>query len=268
MDAVDAVAAPRGGTYADPLPEVRDAGRWLHPAEPEPDAGVRLFLLHHSGGGASMYRAWPAELGAAVACRAVQLPGRQERRREAPYTRLEPLVAALAKVVAQDWDGRPYAVFGHSMGALLGYRLTVELERRALPAPALLAVSGWAPTGFSAPAALSSDPLAALRLLGGLPAGVEADPELLAQAVRAMAADGAVCADHRDDGAVVGAPVVAYQGREDPLLAPGAMRAWSGRTAEFLGCRTFPGDHYYLRDHARALTADLSQSLSRYTATG
>ncbi|MFD6880384.1 MULTISPECIES: thioesterase II family protein [unclassified Streptomyces] len=248
-----------------PLPEVQGAARWLHPADAEPDCGVRLFLLHHSGGGASMYRDW-AGLLPSVACQAVQLPGRQERRREAPYTRLGPLAQALARVVSDELDGRPYAVFGHSMGALLGYRLTVELERRGLPAPALLAVSGWAPAGFSAPAVLSADPLEALRLLGGLPAAVEGDPEQLAAAVRAMGADAAVCADRPDDGAAVGCPVVAYRGREDPLLAPGAMRSWAGRTPEFLGCRTFPGDHFYLRSHARAVTADLAQLLPRYAA--
>ncbi|MFD9571902.1 thioesterase II family protein [Streptomyces sp. NPDC059982] len=260
---MDAPAAPRP---PGPLPEVQGAARWLHPADAEPDAGLRLFLLHHSGGGASMYREWPGQLPASVAVQAVQLPGRQERRREAPYTRLVPLAQALARVVSDELDGRAYAVFGHSMGALLGYRLTVELERRGLPGPALLAVSGWAPRGFSAPAALSADPLEALRLLGGLPPEVAADPELLAAAVRAMGADGAVCADHLDDGAAVGCPVVAYSGREDPLLAPEAMRSWAGRTPEFLGCRTFPGDHFYLRSHARAITADLAQLLPRYAA--
>ncbi|EFL20175.1 alpha/beta fold hydrolase [Streptomyces sp. C] len=261
---MDAVRAP--GPAPGPLPEVQGAARWLHPADAEPDAESRLFLLHHSGGGASMYREWPGRLPGSVACQAVQLPGRQERRREAPYTRLGPLVEALARVVSDELDERPYAVFGHSMGALLGYRLTVETERRGLPAPVLLAVSGWAPEGFSAPAALSADPLEALRLLGGLPEAVARDPELLAGAVRAMGADGSVCADFSDDGAAVGCPVVAYSGRGDPLLAPGAMRSWAGRTPEFLGCRTFPGDHFYLSAHARAITADLAQLLPRYAA--
>ncbi|MEV7546670.1 alpha/beta fold hydrolase [Streptomyces sp. NPDC089915] len=262
---MDTVQVP---VRAGPLPEVQGAQRWLHPVEADPDAEVRLFLLHHSGGGASMYREWPGRLPASVACQAVQLPGRQERRREAPYTRLGALAEALARVVSDELDERPYAVFGHSMGALLGYRLTVELERRGLPAPSLLAVSGWAPAGFTAPPDLVACPLGALRVLGGLPPEVEEDPELLAAAVRAMGADGAVCADFSDDGAAVGCPVVAYSGRGDPLLAPEAMRSWAGRTPEFLGCRTFPGDHFYLRTHARAITADLAQLLPRYTAGG
>ncbi|MEU3610500.1 alpha/beta fold hydrolase [Streptomyces sp. NPDC035033] len=238
--------------------------RWLRPPEAEPDADVRLFLLHHSGGAATAYRDWPALLPAAVAAQAVQLPGRQDRRGEAPHTRLAPLVRELAAVLAADLDERPYAVFGHSMGALLGYRVTVELARQGLPAPALLAVSGWSPRGFGTGGPRAPDPLDLMARLGSLPAEVGADPRLLGEAVRTLRADGAVCADHTDDGAAVACPVVAYTGRDDPLLAPGALHAWAGRTPDYLGCRTFPGGHFYLHAHTEAVTADLAQLLLRY----
>ncbi|SNQ47641.1 Surfactin synthase thioesterase subunit (fragment) [Frankia canadensis] len=50
---------------------------------------------------------------------------------------------ALYDAVEDELDGRPFAFFGHSMGALLAYRLTVAVEREGGPAPRLLAVSGW-----------------------------------------------------------------------------------------------------------------------------
>jgi surfactin synthase thioesterase subunit len=256
---------------AAPSPPVPAAHRWLHPTDPEPEAATRLFLLHHRGGAATAYRHWPALLPSDIACQAVQLPGRQERRHEAPYTRLAPLVRDLAHVLADSLDERPYAVFGHSMGALLGYRVAVEMHRQGLPSPALLAVSGWAPRGFATvPGGGPPEPEAMpafMARLGSLPAQVGDDPHLLDDAVRAMSADGAVCDDHLDDGAAVDCPVVAYTGREDPLLAPCAMRTWAGRTPEYLGCRQFPGDHFYLNAQTAALTADLVQLLRRYAVT-
>ncbi|MFG2566268.1 thioesterase II family protein [Streptomyces sp. NPDC048567] len=243
--------------------------RWLHPSEAGPDADIRLFLLHHSGGAATAYRDWPALFPGSVTCQAVQLPGRQDRRGEEPYTRLAPLVGALADVLAADLDERPYALFGHSMGALLAYRVTVELARTGVPAPALLAVSGWSPQGFHTGDPKTgdpypSDPLALTTRLDSLPVGVAADPRLLDEAVRTLRADGAVCADHTDDRAAVPCPLVAYTGRDDPLLAPEALHAWAGRTPDYLGCRTYPGGHFYLHTHTGAVTADLGQLLLRH----
>ncbi|MBG0851769.1 thioesterase [Streptomyces spinoverrucosus] len=246
--------------------------RWLHPPDPEPDAAVRLFLFHHSGGSVTAYRDWTGLLPSDVGAHAVQLPGRQERRGEKPFTRLTPLVDAVADVLAAQWDERPYALFGHSMGALLAYRTAVALRSRGRP-PALLAVSGWAPEGFrglpadgpgGAGGAGDAAAVAAMRDLGGLPERVGEDAEMLAAAARAMAADSAVCRDHVDDGAVVDCPVVAYAGRADPLLDPAAMASWGRRTDRYLGCRVFPEGHFFIRTQVAAVTADLVQLLRRY----
>ncbi|GII76188.1 oleoyl-ACP hydrolase [Sphaerisporangium rufum] len=249
------------------LPAARD---WLLPAAADPAAAARLLLFHHAGGGASAYREWPGLLPSDLAVQRVQLPGRQERRREAPYDRLDPLVAALTALLAAEPDGRPYAFFGHSMGALLAYRTAVALERAGRPGPALLAVSGWAPAGAPdrPPAAAMTDAEVAgwMRALGALPREVDADPDALAAAVRTMRADLAVCESHRDDGARLGCPIVVYGGRDDPLVPAGALREWAARTGRPLGTRIFPGGHFFLHDHGQAVTADLVSLLRRHAA--
>src|SRR5262245_54254798 len=113
---------------------------WLHPPESDPDAAVRLFLFHHSGGSAAMYNGWPDMLPGDIDCRRVQLPGRQERHRDPPYTELDPLVSVVSTVVGAELDGRPYAFFGHSMGALLAYRLALTMARTAGAGPVLVGV--------------------------------------------------------------------------------------------------------------------------------
>jgi len=242
------------------------AAGWLHPADADPAAAVRLFLFHHSGGSVAMYREWLPLLPSDVAAQCVALPGRAHRRHETPFTRLEPLVAAITDVLDAELDDRPYAFFGHSMGALLAYRVAVALRGRGAAAPGLVAASGWAPAGFAAPAGALGDEevVQAMHRLGGLPRQVRTDPDLLGQTVSAMRADLAVCAGYHDDDAVLGSPVVAYSGRDDPLLAPEAMASWSTRTAEFLGHRRYPGGHFFLDAHAVDLTIDLVQLLRRH----
>jgi surfactin synthase thioesterase subunit len=93
-----------------------------------------------------------------------------------------------------------------------------------------------------------------------------ADPALAAMVVAPMRADLAVCADYRDDGAAVGCPMVAYTGRRDPYLVPGAMRSWLGRSPAFLGLREFPGGHFFIHDEGPGIATDLVQLLHQRLA--
>ena len=94
-------------------------------------AGRRLFCFPHAGGGASQ----PLDLSGWAAV-PVRLPGRESRLAEAPFERMGPLVAALADNIEPYLD-RPFAFFGHSMGAVVAFELARELRRRvASPARA------------------------------------------------------------------------------------------------------------------------------------
>ncbi|MFJ1795215.1 thioesterase II family protein [Kitasatospora griseola] len=244
---------------------------WLRPAESDPDAEAALFLFHYSGGGVSMYSRWPDYLPPSVECRRIQLPGRQDRLKEPPFTEFDPLVSKLSEIVAAESGDRPFVLFGHSMGALLAYRVAVRLEREGSARPAMLGVSGWAPEGFTMPTrGLAEGPDGAiaslLEELGTVSPEVLTDPALTAMVVAPMRADLAVCADYRDDGATVDCPVVAYTGRRDPYLAPGAMRSWQERSHAFLGLREFPGGHFFIHDEGPGIATDLVQLLHRQLA--
>ena len=71
----------------------------------------------------------------------VQLPGRGSRFREAPFRKVADLVPALAEGLLPLLD-LPFALFGHSMGAVVAFELARELRRRRGREPVLLGVSG------------------------------------------------------------------------------------------------------------------------------
>src|SRR5438552_7109196 len=116
---------------------------WLACLKPRPHAAVRLFCFPYAGGGASAFRCWPDALPASIEVCPVQLPGRETRFREPPYTRLAPLAEALGHALRPFLD-RPFAFFGHSMGALVAFELTRWLRRAGGPQPAHLFVSACA----------------------------------------------------------------------------------------------------------------------------
>src|SRR5687768_10798540 len=93
---------------------------WIAYTRPNPHARLRLFCFPYAGGGASIFRRWSDELPPSVEVCPVQLPGRENRLREPPFTRIDPLVRALAHALRPNLN-RPFALFGHSMGALIGF---------------------------------------------------------------------------------------------------------------------------------------------------
>lgn len=246
--------------------------RWFTPAQPPPQARIRLLLMPHAGSGAAAYRGWSRLLPADIGVQALTLPGRQSRRSEPLPVDWETLLDELHQALLPTLDDeRPYALFGHCIGAMLAYRLTVRLEADGDPTPELLGMSGWAPRGFyRAPAGyekLSMSELAGpFKDLGAFPAELWADPDMLDLVLPPVIADFRIAAQYCDDGAVVDCPLLSYAGLSDQLLVePGAMRVWTERSRRYLGHREYPGQHFYINDHAAAVMSDFARHLMRIT---
>lgn len=249
-------------------------GTWFQPAEVGSDASLRLLLFPHAGSGGTIYRNWGGLLPGEFAQQVVVLPGRERRLDETAFTAVDPLVEAVYDALLAELDDRPYALFGHCLGAQLAYRVAVCMERDGEPSPLLVGVSGWAPEGFQQATYEQSqmpepEMITWMQTLGSFPAEVYSNPQMMAMVIPALRADLAVFSTYVDDAAPVGCPLVSYSGRSDPLMAPGAMASWKSRAHRYLGNREFPGDHFYIdtADHAVAVTADLARHLQRCLAT-
>ncbi|MCP2339301.1 thioesterase II family protein [Actinomadura rupiterrae] len=222
-----------------------------------PDPRLTLYGLHCAGGGPSMFRTWADHLPEGVELRAVRLPGRPGRHREEPFTDVDRAVEALLDGLGPELGGR-YVLAGHSMGAMLAYRLTHELRRRGAPLPVLLAVMSWPPRGAARrvmpdpddDTAFASD----LRRIGGVPDELFADPVMLERSLPVVRADFRLCRGYAYRAvAPLDVPVIAFNGDADTVTPPGTLRDWHAETTDFRGLHLFPGGHFFLNDHAPAL---------------
>lgn len=231
------------------------------------EAPVRLFCLPHTGGGAALYRTWAERLAPAVDVVSIRLPGRENRFRETPYRRLDDLVDALARAVEPLLD-RPYAWFGHSMGALIAYEVSRTLRDRGLRGPGRLLVSGRRAPHLPSRQprvhdALTPDLVAHLRELNGTPAEVLDSTAALSLLLPMVRADFAVSETYRwRPRRPLDCPVLVLGGRADALTTPAELAGW--REYSTAGCevRTFDGGHFYLHEEAHeqvlsALAAEL-----------
>jgi medium-chain acyl-[acyl-carrier-protein] hydrolase len=196
----------------------------------------------------------------------VQLPGREARMREQPFDRLEPLVEALADVM----DGfltLPFALFGHSNGALIGFELARTLRARGRPGPVHLFASGrrapeLPPDRSDTHLLPEAEFLADLQVLGGLPAEVLEHRELLSLLLPVLRADVAIHETYTfREQPPLECPITAYGGLADPKVSREQLQGWERHTRGPFVMRMFPGGHFYLHDDRPPLLRTLSADL-------
>ena len=234
-------------------------GSWLWPYSPEPRAGgVRLICFSHAGGGGAAYRSWPADLPPSVGLHAVTLPGREDRLIERPLTDIRQVVDEICRVLEPLLD-RPFAIFGHSLGAIIGSEVALALHRTTGRQPVHLFVSGCRALHEVADPSRrhlwsDADLLALLRDLNGTPAELLASPDFVPFILRAFRADLALLADYRyRTGDRLDIPITAFGGTDDPTVDSAQLYAWAEITDGPNDVITFSGDHFYLRKQQAAL---------------
>ncbi|MEV6552904.1 thioesterase domain-containing protein [Streptomyces sp. NPDC051597] len=239
---------------------------------PREDAALRLFCFHHAGGGASFYGPWPARVVDGVDVLPVQLPGRESRLREPRFQDAGAAAGALAGELAP-WLDRPYAVYGHSMGALIAFAVVAARMRAGGRAPLALFVGAYAAPHLTPPlppAELYGDADLARLLVdvGGLHPQFLGRADWLRALLPVVRDDLRICASHREAGLPdpdeEGRPLLdirAFAGADDALVDAGAVYAWERYAREFR-LTTVPGGHFFPREAPEPFFEELNRSLA------
>jgi medium-chain acyl-[acyl-carrier-protein] hydrolase len=262
---------PMSFTSSSGAPAVHESSQMrFHIAAPRPGAPVRLVCFPHAGGTAAAYLSWSRALEhAPIEVVAAELPGRSSRSGEPPCTDLDRIAGGFADLVAPFGD-RPFALFGHSLGAIVAFEVARRLRDRGRPAPAHLFVSGaFAPQLASAGAPLrfiEGDTVfleAVAAKYGGVPKIVLEQAELRASLVPALRADLSLTETYAYRAAPpLDCPIAAYAGASDPIVPADGLAAWREQTAAGFSYRLFDGHHFYLNRARESLLADLTGKLA------
>jgi medium-chain acyl-[acyl-carrier-protein] hydrolase len=226
---------------------------WL-PVRPPDRPGIRLFCFPHAGAGGFAYREWGRLLPPAIQVLPVLPPGRETRIRETSYTSIEPYVDDLATALAPEMRA-PYALFGHSLGALVAFELARRLRADRLAAPVHLFVSGrMAPHLTERRQVLhrlpAGDLARELAALGGIPDGIDLGDHRLSHVLDTLRADLTVNERYsfRAEPAL-GTAVTALGGTTDPRVRESELAAWRAQTSGPFALQTYQGGHFYLAEH-------------------
>jgi len=220
----------------------------------------RLLCLPQAGGTASSFATWRPVVPAGVEVATIGLPGRGIRAAEPAPATVQELADSLVGDL-RDAVTSPYALFGHSFGALVAYELTRRLELAGLPAPTALLVSASRPphdppTGRVSQ--LDDDGLLRwLERIGGVPPELRRYTRFLRYAIDTIRTDLALAERFRvAEPAPVHCDLRVFGGSGDVLAPREQLESWRPCAAAGFSVTVLPGGHAYpYADPRRTLTA-------------
>lgn len=222
----------------------------------KPDARMDLLCLHYAGGSSAVFRGWDARFPDWISVRPVELPGRGIRMAEPLEQDPDALVDRLCTELEPRLR-RPWALFGHSLGAALGYRIARRFQSGNAP----LALF---PSGRHSPAGIvpvrrrahlaDADLLAEVRDLNGSPPEVLENRELMRLMLPIIRADFRLSetVSSRPLADPLDCPVLVFGGAEDPEVPCDALHRWREVAGGPFDVAVLPGDHFFLHQPAQA----------------
>jgi medium-chain acyl-[acyl-carrier-protein] hydrolase len=228
-----------------------------------PDASVRLFCFPFAGGGTAVYRQWRSTKQQ-IEIVAVELPGRGLRSSEPPVGNLTAIVEEMAETIP--FDG-PFALFGHSMGALISYELARSLARRQITPQHLFVSSHRAPhlprlrTRYQLS---DEDLMRGVGSFGGTAPEVMMNADLRRMLLHTLRTDLTALETYTwVEGQPLNCPITIFGGEDDYDVSQEELEPWRQHTSAEFSLQMMPGGHFYLYDAWDYLMNDISHKLLR-----
>jgi medium-chain acyl-[acyl-carrier-protein] hydrolase len=240
--------------------------QWFPDARNDEKIKIRLFCLPFAGGNSFFYRTWKDKLPEWINVCPVHLPGRAKRINESGFTDLN----ALTEVIFQEIQGflnYPFAIFGYSMGAIIGFELTRLLQKQGItPRHLFVAASPPPPLTDRSPIVYNlpvKEFKEELLKLDGTPKEVLENQELFDLMLPLLRADFELIETYRfKEGQILSCPIFAFGGDEDAEVSEKKLKQWQLQTTDLFNMKTFAGGHFFINSATNEVLNQIIDTLS------
>ena len=232
--------------------------------KPDADRPPVLLAFHQAGGSTAAFAGWQAALGPGIEVVPVRLPGRGADGRSPRYHDLASLTRALSEDLAPRLAG-PHLMYGHSMGAVIAYRLArLRAEQGGRPPERLIVGAHAAPHLVSAAELtrrLSDTELTRWLVdTSNIPSPLLAGSRLLDGILVRLREDLRLCATGQEDLATtvpLSCPIDVFAGADDPLVPLSHAADWGRYTSAGSTLQVIPGGHFFPRESRQTFFREL-----------
>ncbi len=240
--------------------------KWFVRYTPQAEPKLRLICFPYAGGGPAIFHQWAALLPANVELVAVRLPGRETRIREKPFTRLTDVVKEVSGIL-RPFFRHPFAIFGHSVGALTAYELTQHIRQTTDYQPVHLLLSGHRaahrpPINPPFHHLDEATFLERVKNFDGTPAAFFEQKELVELMLPCLRADFEVWETYQySPHQPLDIPLTIYGSDGDSEAKLADFEAWKQHTTGAFKLHMFNGGHFYFQKDLPAFLNLISQTL-------
>jgi surfactin synthase thioesterase subunit len=228
---------------------------------------TNVFFIPFAGGNRYSFREYFKKIPPALDFIALEYPGRGMRMNDALLTDVGAIVNDLYSQIRQQVGGTPYAIFGHSMGALVAFLLARKLSDHRDRLPKYLFL-----TGTSGPSAISrnikqrhqlgrEEFIHAIREMGGLPDEILANEELLEYFEPILRADFTAVETYRyAEARPLNIPMTIVTGTDEEMSEED-ISLWQQESVCRVKFQKLPGGHFFVLSHVAAILEMISLEL-------
>ncbi|RXJ94837.1 putative thioesterase [Malaciobacter molluscorum] len=240
--------------------------KWIQ-FESKKEVRLRLFCLPYAGGGSSIYRSWQKLMPEDIQVCKIQLPGRENRINEQAIDNMEELIQTITKQLLFYLD-KPFAIFGHSMGAMVSYELAKYLTKHTPYIPEHVFVSACRtpdiPDMNKTYFLQGNEFLQSLRQRGGTNEVLLENKEYMQLIEPTLRADLKLIEEwHHNNIDILKCPLTVLGGIKDKLVSPNILEKWDRYTNDEFKLKLFDGDHFFINDDTHNIALTVANALKQ-----
>jgi surfactin synthase thioesterase subunit len=234
-------------------------------------ATINLFCLPFAGGNKYSYQKYTEKAPSFLNLIPLEYPGRGARMKEPLISEIGMLVDDMYNQVHKWVAQADYAIYGHSMGGLIGYLVTRKLVENGHKHPLHLFISGT--TGPSSASRSSKNRhllpknefIQELKNLDGVPDEILQNEDLLSFIEPILRTDFKICETYKyEDYTPLNIPFTVITGTEEDMEKVD-IHLWQKETECKVDFKQIPGRHFFIFKYPRVVVDIISKKLSIHT---